>query len=48
MAEKPASKTMAEGPKLTQPKETLTPPAGEEQLATTVPGVPQFTIPTQA
>lgn len=54
MAEKPASeapkapKTMVEGPKLTQPKETLTPPAGEEQLATTVPGVPQFTIPTQA
>jgi len=54
MAEKPAAETpkapatMAEGPKLTQPKETLTPPAGEEQLATTVPGVPQFTIPTQA
>ena len=54
MAEKPATETpkapatMAEGPKLTQPKETLTPPAGEEQLATTVPGVPQFTIPTQA
>ena len=54
MVEKPAAATpkapatMAEGPKLTQPKETLTPPAGEEQLATTVPGVPQFTIPTQA
>jgi len=52
MAEKPAAsetpKAMAEGPKLTQPKETLTPPAGEEQVATTVPGVPQFTIPTQA
>lgn len=54
MAEKPAAATpkapatMAEGLKLTQPKETLTPPAGEEQLATTVPGVPQFTIPTQA
>ncbi|MEQ9556707.1 MAG: OmpA family protein [Rhodospirillales bacterium] len=51
MAEKPAPeapKAMADGPKLTQPKETLTRPAGEEQLATTVPGVPQFSVPTQA
>lgn len=46
-AEKPApeapqaSKATAEAPKLTRPTD-------EEQLATTVPGVPQFTIPTQA
>ncbi|PIW28370.1 MAG: hypothetical protein COW30_07780 [Rhodospirillales bacterium CG15_BIG_FIL_POST_REV_8_21_14_020_66_15] len=43
-----ASKAAAEAPRLTQPKETLTPPAGEEQIAKTVPGVPQFSIPTRA
>jgi flagellar motor protein MotB len=51
MAEKPAPeapKTATGAPKLTQPKENLTPPAGDEQLATTVPGVPQFSIPTRA
>lgn len=51
MAEKPApaaANTMAEAPKLTQPKETPTPPAGQEQVATAVPGVPQFSIPTRA
>tara|TARA_R110002072_G_scaffold154154_1_gene303949 strand:- start:186 stop:1385 length:1200 start_codon:yes stop_codon:yes gene_type:complete len=35
-------------PKLTQPKEAPTSPSSDEQLATTVPGVPQFSIPTQA
>ena len=44
----PAEAAKSDALKLTQPKETLTPPASEEQLATTVPGVPQFSIPTRA
>ena len=36
---------MAEAPKLTEPKE---PSADSQEIAKTVPGVPQFSIPTQA